>query len=271
MAVKLLPSHFQFSQSSLQVYQRCRRRFFLRYLRRLDWPAPMSSDAAGWEQEIQRGQRFHEWVQQQAIGLDVSTEVAACEDTLLQTWWENFNTAPPKGLPQGQVFSEVAVSVPMPPYRLVAKFDRVIIAADGRAVIVDWKTGRSRPQQAVFADHWQTLVYRYVLAVGGDVFTGGHSIKPEAISLLYWHAGYPDALAPIGYSAAEHLKAQQQIGATVAQIGALEAADFNKTEDLQECRRCEYSSYCGRGRESIPDREPEEEDLAFGLVSEDDF
>ena len=154
MAVELMPARFQFSQSSLHAYERCRRRFFLRYVRHLDWPAPLSADATGWEQEIQRGQRFHEWVQQHAIGLDVSNEVAACEDALLQDWWQNFNTSPPKGLPQGLVFSEVAVSVPLPPYRLVAKFDRVIIGTDGTAVIVDWKTGRSRPQQAVFADHW---------------------------------------------------------------------------------------------------------------------
>ena len=268
MSVNFLPENFQFSQSNLQAYERCPRQFFLRYVQGLQWPASISLEANKWEEEIHRGQRFHTWVQQQAIGLDVGKEIASCEDVLLQTWWHNYITKPPSELSVGQVFSEVAISVPLPPFRLVARFDRIIIADNGRAVIVDWKTGQSRPRQEHFDQCWQTVVYQYVLAEAADVFTGGPIIGAEAISLVYWHAGYPRALEPINYSVAKHLQASKRIAAVIKKISNLAGADFKKTEDKEECKRCEFSAYCGRGQATGPDIDIEEymwqEDFLMG-------
>ena len=42
------------------------------------------------------------------------------------------------------------LSVPVAGQRLVAKFDRVLVA-NGQAWIFDWKTGRKKPEQAQHA------------------------------------------------------------------------------------------------------------------------
>jgi hypothetical protein len=51
---------FQFSQSSLQDYVECSRRFELRYIERLRWPALQSEPVLEQERHMQQGQRFHQ-------------------------------------------------------------------------------------------------------------------------------------------------------------------------------------------------------------------
>lgn len=273
MKSNVLPAGFRFSQSNLEDYTACRRRFLLRYVKGLDWPAPVTAEAEGWEAALRRGQLFHDLVQQDALGLDVSPTVEGSDDPLLQEWWRNYLAYPPRS-PEGRTLSEVELAVPLAARpaspcgdcRLVAKFDRLVFGDDGRVVIVDWKTGRKRPDQDELYHSWQTTVYRYVLVEGGDCLNGGVAIPPETVSLVYWHAGYPDLLAPIGYARAEHEEARRRLQAIVKEILSLtHQDDFNKTEHLELCWRCEYRSLCGRGRVAAEEWEIADEDLDFVL------
>lgn len=235
---------FRFSQSSLSAFDACRRRFLLRYVRRLEWPAALTITDQ-WEEAMQRGKTFHHWAQQEALGLDVEEMVDHCGDERLQRWWCNFREQPPTGIPRGTTFAEVQLTVPLGDYWLLARFDRVVVGEDGRAVILDWKTGQKRPEQQVHAASWQTLVYRYVLAEAGQVLNGGAPIAPEQIFLIYWHAQYPQELRPIGYSREEHQKARETLIEKISRIVALEGeAGFPKTPDPDECRRCPFRSFC---------------------------
>ena len=54
-----LPPDFQFSQSSLQDFETCPRRFELRYLQRLSWPAIESEPIQVAERLAQLGADFH--------------------------------------------------------------------------------------------------------------------------------------------------------------------------------------------------------------------
>jgi len=268
---RVLPTGFRFSQSNLEDYEQCRRLFWLRYVRELDWPAPVTVQADMWEAALWRGQLFHQLVLQDALGLEVSSTVQGSDDPLLQEWWRNYLLHPPE-IPQGQAFSEVELSVPLAAYRLVAKFDQIVFADDERVVILDWKTGRKRPDPDELYASWQSIVYRYVLVEGGDCLYRGMPIAPEKVSLLYWHAGYPHLLKPIGYSQAERDEARQRLEAIADEISSLkDEADFNKTEDEALCRRCEYRSFCGRGRAAGDEWEIREEDLDFVLVPEAEY
>ena len=88
----------------------------------------------------------------------------------------------------------------------------------------------------------------------GNLIEGGNSgeIDPGRLELHYWHAGFPDALEPIRYSAALHAQAEDRLQGTIAEIASLaekaEPDGFPRTRDERECRHCEYRSYCGRGR-----------------------
>ena len=84
---------FEFSQTSLQDYADCRRRFQLRYLQRVAWPAIQAEPVRENERHIQRGERFHRLAQQYLVGMPEArlTRMAeADEDENLQRWWQNF-------------------------------------------------------------------------------------------------------------------------------------------------------------------------------------
>ena len=152
--------------------------------------------------------------------MDVEDAVQPSRDPLLAAWWRNWREQPPV-VPTGTAFGETMLSVPLAGRRLVAKFDRVVLADDGRAWIFDWKTGRKKPAQAAFSQSWQTLVYRFVLAEAGAVLNEGRALAPEDVMLVYWHAQYPQALQPIAYSAAEHERARTLLAEAIAAIEAL--------------------------------------------------
>ena len=48
-----LPTNFQFSPSSLQDFNDCPRRFQLKYLENLSWPAPSAEPALEYEEYLQ--------------------------------------------------------------------------------------------------------------------------------------------------------------------------------------------------------------------------
>jgi len=130
--------------------------------------------------------------------------------------------------------------------------------------IIDWKTGRRRPQQEDFAQSWQTLVYRYVMVEAGRALNDGKNVAPEQLTLLYWHAQYPEILQPIAYSLGAHERAGIDLLEMAERIAALvgEAA-FPMTDDLGECCRCAYSVLCSRGNERDEDWDIDDEDLDF--------
>ena len=65
----MLPPFFQFTQSNLQDYLDCPRRFELRYILRQDWPALQTEPEMEQEQHMLRGHLFHQLVHQLLIGL----------------------------------------------------------------------------------------------------------------------------------------------------------------------------------------------------------
>ncbi len=78
------------SQSSLQDYHDCPRRFELRYLQQLAYPAIETEPALENEQHQKEGEYFHRLAQQYLIGIP-SEQVGKLANTPnLQRWWENF-------------------------------------------------------------------------------------------------------------------------------------------------------------------------------------
>jgi hypothetical protein len=64
-----LPRDFHFSQHNLQDYVDCARRFELRHLLRLEWPAVQSAPVIEQELRMERGTQFHRMVQQWLHGI----------------------------------------------------------------------------------------------------------------------------------------------------------------------------------------------------------
>src|SRR5258708_35176355 len=72
MSVKLPPA-FQLSQSSLQDFVDCARRFQLRSLMEQDWPAPPAEPLADAERAEILGKQFHLLVQRHSLGLPIDS------------------------------------------------------------------------------------------------------------------------------------------------------------------------------------------------------
>src|SRR5215216_7255480 len=82
------------SQSSLQDYMDCARRFKLRYLDRLSYPAVETEPTLENEKHQQEGEYFHRLVQQHLIGIPAEQIAKFANTPNLQRWWANFIAAP---------------------------------------------------------------------------------------------------------------------------------------------------------------------------------
>ena len=85
-----LPASFKFSQSSLQDYFDCPRRFQLRYIEHLAWPAVETEPVLENERRQQEGNFFHRMLQQHLLGLPVEKLTRLANSPDLSRWWENY-------------------------------------------------------------------------------------------------------------------------------------------------------------------------------------
>ncbi len=86
----LLPEHFTFTQQNLQDYLDCPYRFYLKEIRKLEWPAIESEPVREQEALMQLGTRFHLMCQQYFSGVPLSVLEKHTNEPLLAEWWQNF-------------------------------------------------------------------------------------------------------------------------------------------------------------------------------------
>lgn len=251
-----LPPDFHFTQANLQDYVECRRRFQLRWLLALSWPAVEAEPADAYEATVRDGEAFHRLIHQHQLGLAperLAAMVAGTdgeeEGAQLAAWWDNYLQAGPSDLPP-QRHPETTLSAPLGSHRLVAKYDLIAVEPGRRAEIVDWKTSARRTPQAALAARLQTRVYRYVLAEAGAGLNAGQPIRPEQITMRYWFANFPDQPERLRYDATAHAADARYLASLAAEIAAAGEDGFPLTTDETRCRFCPYRSLCGRGAEA---------------------
>jgi CRISPR/Cas system-associated exonuclease Cas4 (RecB family) len=247
-----VPAGFQFSQSSLQDYSDCRRRFQLRYLQRFIWPAIESEPALENERLIERGNTFHRLAHQALIGLPVERLGETIQDEVLRTWWENFcNFIDQSGLKiAAELHPETSLSAPIEAYRLTAKYDLVVSDDEGGFRIYDWKTSVRQPERKWLSGRHQTRVYPYLLASAGDALNHGKRIDPGKIEMIYWLPAYPDQPVRFPYSAAQYESDHRFITNLIEEITQLAPDQFQLTSQTQKCAYCVYRSLCERGQQA---------------------
>jgi len=239
-----LPDDFVFSQSSLQDYQDCARRFQLRYLERVRYPAPQSEPLLKFERQMQQGADFHHLVHQHLLGIPAETLSQRTLDATVRTWWERYLESGLLDIPP-QRYPEVTLSAPLGDYRLIAKYDLLAIEPGQRAVIVDWKTSRKKPRRAWLTKRMQTLVYRYVLAAAGAHLYNGAAIPPEQVEMVYWFTESPNVPERFRYSQKQFEEDGEKLLGIVDHINM--RRQFPLVTDTKPCQFCTYRSLCDRG------------------------
>jgi CRISPR/Cas system-associated exonuclease Cas4 (RecB family) len=233
------------SQSSLQDYVDCARRFKLRYLDRLSYPAVETEPALENEKHLQEGEYFHRLVQQHLIGIPADQISKLANRPNLQRWWANFQLFNQSNLANStNRLPEVTLSAPLGNYRLLAKYDLIAIGND-QVIIYDWKTYRKRPRSEWLSARMQTRIYRALLVKAGAHLNRGTPFEPEQIEMIYWFADFPDELARFPYSSAQFKRDWDMLEQLAQEIAS--ASDYPLTDDRQKCAYCAYRSYCERG------------------------
>ncbi|MFA5837126.1 MAG: PD-(D/E)XK nuclease family protein [Bellilinea sp.] len=271
-----IPANFAFSQNNLQDFVDCPRRFELRHLKKLAWPAIRSEPILAVERHMLLGERFHRMIQQYQSGLAAELVGATASEPELAEWWQAYLSSAPEPLPERRLV-EHTLSAPFGNYRLIAKYDLLAIAPGERAVVVDWKTSLRKPKRALLSRRIQTRLYPFLLAQAGNLLNNGAVIKPEEIELVYWFTADPRNPERFPYSIDQFDQDRKFLQGLIADAVNASETDFPLTGDERMCRYCNYRSLCDRGESAakMEDDAADEEgndssgfDLDFEQISE---
>jgi hypothetical protein len=251
-----LPKGFIFSQSSLQDYVDCQRRFQLRHILHQAWPAVEAEPYLENERLINLGSRFHKIIHQHLIGVpeeQISQSVSV--DGVLLSYWNNYLQAIRDGTldiladSDNQRFEEITLTITVKEFRLIAKYDLLVIRPDGRWSIFDWKTSQKHPRRQWLADRLQTHVYPFVLAGSGSRVFPEKSLEPGQIEMVYWFANQPGQPEHFQYNQANFKEDARTLTNLISTIDSKTEPIYPLTLDVKRCLYCTYRSLCNRGVE----------------------
>lgn len=245
---------FLFSQSNLQDYIECQRRFQLRYIFHQAWPAVEAEPYLENERRMAQGARFHKIIRQFLIGVtENQIRQSIIHDEVLKVWWNDFTKALKGGTLSillentNQHFEELTLSVPIGDFRLIAKYDLLILQPADKFVIFDWKTSQKHPKRQWLADRIQTHVYPYVLAGAATSLLDGGQIDPEQIEMVYWFANQPDQVERFVYDVKSYQEDGRFLSNLISDISLKVEPIFPLTPNIKLCLYCRYRSLCNRG------------------------
>jgi hypothetical protein len=280
-----LPIDFHFSQGSLQDYVDCPRRFQLRHLMRLAWPAVIAEPPLDNERFMKQGAAFHRLLQQHLLGVPCERLESMHMDPELRQWWENYLSPQPDpqgGLPEGLAaalqgsgklcLTEITLSTPLCDHRLVGKFDALVL--DGRGTgpclkIFEWKTSRKRGTQENLAKRLQSRVYPFLLVRASRCFNDGLGISPHQVEMIYWFAGFPTQAQNFVYDHKIYAKDGEYLESLVLEIEARGETPFPMAREVKSCRYCTYRSLCERGVRAGDLFDDEMENVAEASLAEE--
>ena len=285
--INTLQSKIQFSQASLQDFVDCRRRFQLRYLYRLAWPALEAEPAVENERAMQQGALFHHMIQQHLSGVPVErldamasaqegqAELEKPQAYNLARWWQNYLayagdllsikkveiqnlSQDTKDTKERLIYPEVTLFSSLAEHRVVAVYDLILVNPGQSALILDWKTSRKRTARQWLSEKLQTRIYPYLLVKAGAhlnknsisvgrQFSAGCFPIPEQIEMIYWFAEYPADPERFTYDTSQFRQDEAYLTSLIQEISALGEADFPLTTHFERCHFCTYRSLCERG------------------------
>ena len=222
----------------LDAFSICRRRFQLRYLEKVPWPA-MSTDPEV-EKAKRLGEKFHQMVRRHFLGVPGE----AGDETQLEEWWNGF-LAWESQLPSGNRYPEFTITVPLGNHYLTGRMD-LLIVEETRVHIFDWKTTKLPGNREQLWNDLQTKFYLTLVVKGAASI--GRAIDPEEVALSYWYAHDPPQIVVLQHDATRQERYWKELQESAARIDHMLDTEVSwpLTEDLSACRRCPYQIICQR-------------------------
>ena len=243
-----LPVGFQFSQGNLQDFVDCKRRFFLKYIHSLPWPAMEIEPALENERLLTQGLLFHKIVHQHLLGFPTERLSQMIHDQDLERWWRNYlERCDSLFQTSNEKFVEQTLMIQLEKYRLISIYDLILHTTDDRFIIIDWKTSLKHPKRTWLANRLQTRIYPYLLVQSGMNLISKRQILPGQIEMLYWFTDYPDQPERFIYNPLQFERDSSLVIEITREIIALQEAQFDLTSSTERCQFCVYRSLCERG------------------------
>ncbi len=227
------------TQTMIGAYERCRRFYYLKYVRELDWPAKIRD-----RESLRHGADFHLLVRQLIMGLPQDALVYPADDPSAESrvgaW---LRSAPLSGFEQ--VWAEREVTALFEDTLLLGKFDALAVSGN-RLTVFDWKTSEQRPETAVYAASPQTRLYRWLLKTAAPRLLGkqDEAIPADHIEMVYWFPAYPDQPVRLPYSEQAYEEDQTWLKMVIRELSPLKEEEYPKTDKKRRCGNCGYNAYC---------------------------
>lgn len=255
-----LPANFTFNQNNLQDFSDCPRRFELRHLLHIAYPAAESEMLREKTRHMQMGQRFHQMIHQSILGVPQEQISVQVDEADLAGWWQSYLTHSPKILSANRR-AEFVLAMPFEGSRLLAKLDLLAYEPGGRFLIVDWKTNRKKTRRSQIQSRWQTKVYPFLVMEAGKQLNGGEDVQAEQVEMIYWFTCAPEEPEIFSYTLSQYHADRQALAAVVEEIRHCAAlGSFPLTEKEHSCAICEYRPFCSRDA-VLPVSEENEDEL----------
>ena len=247
------------TQTQISAFERCRRFYYLKNIRKLVWPVEIPEN-----QSVRHGEYFHLLVRQFILGFPLETLIIPESNEDVKRWLDVYLTHQPLGKPQ-QVFAEKEVSAAFADVLWTGKFDALTIN-DDRLTIYDWKTGTAKPDPAHYNTAPQTRLYRFLAKTCSARLIGSsqHGIPAENIEMVYWFPEHPEKTICLSYSEEAYQQDMTWLRTLAAEMNLQNQEDYPKTSKNRQCEYCAYRTYCSPETffpDTIPEEVPEPDDI----------
>ncbi len=264
----MLPSTFHFTQSNLQDYVDCARRFQLRYVDNQAWPGVQAEPLLEHERFLERGSRFHRLVERHQLGLDPVTLESAIDDPQVLNWWRSYLQFTDLHQLEGRRYPEFTLTAELEGYRFSATYDLLVVLPDHSVMIFDWKTYRRLPESRFLEQRVQTRLYMLVAALSAERFLG-RVLDLSGLRIVFWCVSDPTAPVEFTYSQRCFDQDRSFFRRVVDSIYQRSVDDvWPLVADDVFCRYCLFRSLCGRGVEG---GDLDEISSVFGYLGGDGF
>jgi len=236
------------SQSNLQDFSECPRRFELKVIDNISWPAAYLEPLSKLEQATEVGNKFHQLCHQFFTGIDQDSLSRSISNPDLKIMWENFS-AFAKDFQYQKRLSEIILSAPFLGHQLIAKYDLVLKTNNDKFIIYDWKTSTQKPTRTLLSQRFQTFLYPYILVNSGNSIFNKVQPSPNNISMIYWYPMSSDPEEIFPYSDNLYSENTAQLTEIISKIdGYVNSGNtFPTTNNRKLCGKCVYRSLCERG------------------------
>ena len=236
------------SQSNLQDFSECPRRFELKIIDNISWPAAYLEPLSQLEQATDIGNKFHQLCHQFFTGIDQDSLSHTISNPDLKIMWEKFSTFA-KDLQDENRFSEIILSTPFLGHQLIAKYDLLLKTNYGKFIIYDWKTSSRKPTRTLLSQRYQTFLYPFIFVKSGNSIFNSEQTFPKNISMNYWYPMSSDPEETFPYSDTLYSENTAHLTQVISQIDGYinSGKPFPLTNDRKLCGKCVYRSLCERG------------------------